>query len=299
MKMEMKLLTSSCWKEYELLDSGNFEKLERFGKFVLIRPEPQALWDKTFSPAEWDSMADAVFSKDKGSDEKGRWIVKNERMPQQWTVGYAYKQMNLRMRLGLTSFKHVGLFPEQAENWNYIYDAVSRKKQTGTEPNVLNLFAYTGGATLAAAAAGAQVTHVDSVKQVVAWAKENAQHSSLENVRWIVDDARKFVKRQARKENKYDGIILDPPAYGRGPEGEKWVVEDDIYPFLLDCRTLIKPDGFVVLNLYSMGFSALLAKGLLQQVFKPGKEIEYGELYFKDNGDKSLPLGIFARYDAF
>ena len=212
--------------DYELIDSGDFEKLERFGHYVVRRPEPQAIWHRTLTEAVWH-RADASFVRDARSDERGQWQLRPG-MPSRWTVEYAYKAMCLRMRLGLTSFKHVGLFPEQAANWNFIYDRIEQLKSEGHSPRVLNLFAYTGGATLAARAAGADTTHVDSVKQVITWARENMEASGLDRVRWIVEDALKFVQREVRRGNRYDGIILDPPAYGRGPNGEKWILEDNI-----------------------------------------------------------------------
>ena len=218
-------------------------------------------------------------------------------MPDRWTMEYCYKGMHLTMRLGLTSFKHVGIFPEQAANWNFIYDRIEALKADGTTPKVLNLFAYTGGATLAARAAGADVTHVDSVKQVVTWSRENMERSGLEGVRWIVEDALKFVNREVRRGNRYDGIILDPPAYGRGANGEKWVLEENIGEMLECCAKLLDPDkGFLVLNLYSMGLSALLSRTALRQAFgSTGKE-EAGELYFADLNGKELPLGTFCRF---
>ena len=222
--MNIKLLSPSCWTDYELIDSGAYEKLERFGRYVIARPEPQAIWNKSLSDAEWQQRADAYFKKDKKSEDRGEWICK-PKMSQQWFVNYRYGDMNIRMRLGLTSFKHVGVFPEQAENWNFISDQV---KRIGTGAKVLNLFAYTGGATLAAKSAGADVTHVDSVKPVVSWARENMEASGLDGVRWIVEDALKFVQREVRRGKKYNGIILDPPAYGRGANGEKWVLEENI-----------------------------------------------------------------------
>ena len=214
-------------RDYELLDTGSGEKLERFGRYVVRRPEPQAIWRKSLDDREW-LRADASFLRDSKSEERGEWKLRPE-MPSRWSVEYRYKAMQLRMRLALTSFKHVGIFPEQAANWNFIYDSISELRERGIErPKVLNLFAYTGGATLAACAAGADTTHVDSVKQVVTWARENMEQSGLDGVRWIVEDATKFVEREVRRGNKYHGIILDPPAYGRGANGEKWVLEDDI-----------------------------------------------------------------------
>ena len=222
--------------DYELLDTGDFEKLERFGRYVTRRPEPQAIWRRSLAEEEWRRMADASFRRDARSDERGEWRLAPG-MPDRWVVEYAYKRMRLRMRLGLTSFKHVGIFPEQAANWNFIYDncralagdgptdgervaAVGSGVARGGAPKVLNLFAYTGGATLAARAAGAEVTHVDSVRQVVTWSRENMELSGLEGVRWIVEDALKFVRREVRRGSLYRGIILDPPAYGRGAGGE-------------------------------------------------------------------------------
>lgn len=293
MEIASKLYSPTLWEDYELIDSGNFEKLERFGSFVLARPEPQALWKKTLSDREWVEIADAYFKRDKKSEDRGEWQLK-PKMREQWFVNYQYKNMNLKMRLGLTSFKHVGIFPEQAVNWNFIYDNVLKLKEKGQNVNVLNLFAYTGGATLAARSAGAQVTHVDSVKQVVTWSNENLEASGMESVRWIVEDARKFVKREVKREKKYQGIILDPPAYGRGADGERWILEEDIYEMLSDCKSLLFDGGFVVLNLYSMGLSALLSRGLLSQIFKRD-DIEFGELYFTDRYSKILPLGVYAR----
>ena len=224
--------------DYELLDTGDFEKLERFGRYVTRRPEPQAIWRRSLAEEEWRRMADASFRRDARSDERGEWRLAPG-MPDRWVVEYAYKRMRLRMRLGLTSFKHVGIFPEQAANWNFIYDncralagdgptdgervaAVGSGVARGGAPKVLNLFAYTGGATLAARAAGAEVTHVDSVRQVVTWSRENMELSGLEGVRWIVEDALKFVRREVRRGSLYRGIILDPPAYGPAASGGFW-----------------------------------------------------------------------------
>lgn len=284
------------WEDYELVDCGGFEKLERFGRYVTVRPEPQAIWHKSLPEEEWERMASAVFRRDANSEERGRWLL-GAGMPEQWRIGYRYRGMSLRMRLGLTSFKHVGVFPEQAENWNFIYDSVAElKARLGREPRVLNLFAYTGGASLAARSAGAEVTHVDSVRQVVTWARENMEASGLDGIRWVVEDAMKFVRREVRRGRSYDGIILDPPAYGRGPEGEKWVLGQDIGPMLECCtRLLSATDGFLVLNLYSMGFSALLAKSIVGQLFPVPSAEEFGELFFYDRAEKMLPLGVFYR----
>ena len=287
------------WEDYELIDSGGFEKLERFGRWVTVRPEPQAIWRKSLSDAEWERLATAVFRRDVRSDERGEWALKQE-MPGQWWIDYKYGEMAFRMRLGLTAFKHVGVFPEQAENWNFIYDRCRAISAHADRPaRVLNLFAYTGGATLAGLAAGAEVTHVDSVKQVVGWARENMERSGLDGARWIVDDALKFVRREVKRGKTYDGIILDPPAYGRGPDGEKWVLEQNIGELLECCAALLEPSGsFLVFNLYSMGLSALLARTAVHQSFgASGRAFseEFGELYFNDRSAKALPLGIYYR----
>ncbi len=282
--------------DYELIDSGDFEKLERFGRYVVRRPEPQAIWRRSLTEEEWRRLADASFLRDGRSEERGEWRLRSG-MPSRWTVDYAYEGMRLRMRLGLTSFKHVGLFPEQAANWNFIYDNCVRMRAEGRTPKVLNLFAYTGGATLAARAAGADTTHVDSVKQVVTWARENMEQSGLEGVRWIVEDALKFVLREVRRGNRYNGIILDPPAYGRGANGEKWILEDNIGEMLECCARLLEPRGaFLVLNLYSMGLSATLASTAVRQAFGTPFEEQFGELCFDDRAGKRLPLGTYCRF---
>lgn len=282
--------------DYELIDSGDFEKLERFGRYVVRRPEPQAIWRRSLTEQEWRRLADASFLRDGRSEERGEWRLRSG-MPSRWTVDYTYEGMRLRMRLGLTSFKHVGLFPEQAANWNFIYDNCMRMRAEGRTPKVLNLFAYTGGATLAARAAEADTTHVDSVKQVVTWARENMEQSGLEGVRWIVEDALKFVQREVRRGNRYNGIILDPPAYGRGANGEKWILEDNIGEMLECCARLLEPRGaFLVLNLYSMGLSATLASTAVRQAFGTPFEEQFGELCFDDRAGKRLPLGTYCRF---
>ena len=298
--------------DYELIDTGDFEKLERFGRYVTRRPEPQAIWRRTLPEEEW-RRADASFLRDARNDERGEWRLA-PKMPDRWTVAYAYRGMRLRMRLALTSFKHVGIFPEQAANWNFIYDNVKRLGGSAAAdpalrhapsggfvptaaPRVLNLFAYTGGATLAARAAGAEVTHVDSVRPVVTWARENMELSGLDGVRWIVEDALKFVRREVRRGNRYAGIILDPPAYGRGANGEKWVLEENIGEMLDCCARLLEPHGaFLVLNLYSMGLSSTLARTAVRQAFGAPAEEQWGELCFTDRAGKELPLGTYYRF---
>ena len=291
--MDIKLQTPGNWEDYELLDSGNFEKLERFGQYIIARPEPQAIWNKSLSDSEWTQRAHAYFRKDKRNEERGEWICKTK-MPQQWFVHYSQGKMKLRMRLGLTSFKHVGIFPEQAANWDFIYEQIHK---IGNNARVLNLFAYTGGASLAARTAGADVTHVDSVKPVISWSRENMEASGIDGIRWIVDDALKFVRREVKRGKKYQGIILDPPAYGRGPDGEKWILEENINELLSLCGQLLAShNSFLVLNLYSMGLSALLARTAVRQLIGTCTGEQFGELYFTDPFDKSLPLGVYYRF---
>jgi len=308
----MKLLTPINWPDYELIDCGDYEKLERFGKYILRRPEPQAVWRKALPEKDWERQTDAWFKKEKSKahsegNEKGEWILK-PKMPQQWFISYSYKNMALRFRLGLTAFKHVGIFPEQAENWDYIYDTVAvmstEAKQSGDTSNalqntpvkVLNLFAYTGGASLAVKAAGADVTHVDSVRQVLSWSRENMEASGLDNIRWACEDALKFVKREAKRGKKYQGIILDPPAYGRGPEGEKWILGDHIAELLDACSQISdKDNAFCILNLYSMGFSSLIAENLMNDYFPKISPVEFGELFLQDRAERKLPLSVFCR----
>ena len=300
---DMQLLTSSHWKDYELVDTGGLEKLERFGNYNLARPEPQAVWEKSLPETEWERISHARYRRTREIDpsklelnEKGNWKLKPG-MPDQWMISYLYKGMHLKFRLGLTSFGHIGVFPEQAVNWNYIYDILNPLRVTPGQSRVLNLFAYTGGASLAARAAGAEVVHVDSVKPVVTWAKEDMETNGLSGIHWVVEDALKFVRREVKRGNRYNGIILDPPAYGRGPEGEKWILQDSINEMVRSCSQLLNPDaGFFILSLYSMGFSALIADSLSRAHFGIIPEQEIGELYFTDRSGKKLPLGTFLRF---
>lgn len=290
---------SPKFDDYELIDSGGGEKLERFGAQVIARPEPQAIWPKAYAEAHWDELAAARFERGGGgtkgqrpSDEWGQWRM-GPRAQQQWGITYSGLGRPISMRLGLTSFKHVGIFPEQAANWDYIHRAVAGM---GPGVRVLNLFAYTGGASLAAAAAGASVTHVDAVRTVVGWARENMERSGLDGIRWIVDDALKFVGRERRRGAQYSGIVLDPPAYGRGPDGEKWLIDRHLYPLLEQCSALLAPGpSFVVLNLYSLGYSPVIAKNLLVSAFGSKMEVEHGELLVHDQAGRGLPLGVYAR----
>jgi len=303
MKVEF---SSSVWSDYALVDSGNGEKLERFGKYLLIRPEPKALWDKTLSEKEWLARAHVRFKPGAGfaragKEDSGTW-EKLRRMDDQWWISYSGGP-KFRLRLGLTAFKHVGVFPEQAPNWEYIYRNTSELVRNAAaagapKPRVLNLFAYTGAASLAARAAGADVTHLDSVRQVVTWAHENQDASSLDGIRWLVDDAMKFVRREVRRGNTWQGIILDPPAYGHGPDGEKWKLDELLNEMLKGVSSILAPENsFMVLNLYSNGYSALLGETLVRQAFSlpATASLESGELALADSFGKALPLSIFVR----
>ncbi len=281
-------------KNYELIDSGGFEKLEQFGAFVVRRPEPQAVWQKSLSEEFWASKANAYFKKEKGSNERGVWEVKKG-VPDKWFMPYQSETLDLNFKISLSSFKHVGIFPEQASNWEFLAKNIPLLKTP--KPKILNLFAYTGGASLACKQVGADVTHVDSVKPVLSWARENMEVSKLDNIRWMAEDALKFVKREARRGNFYQGILLDPPAYGRGPEGEKWVLEEQIDDMLRSVKEILDPKEHILLtNVYSLGFSTLVVENLMKGIFNVPEKAESGEIYLNDEYDKKLPLGVFYRY---
>lgn len=301
---------AASWKDYEIIDSGRGEKLERYGRYVMSRPEPKALWDKSLDESQWERLIHTRFSPGAGfgkagKEDSGTW-ERLKKMDDQWYISYRSAQpgLNLRLRLGLTSFKHVGVFPEQAPNWEYIYantcDLVRQAEAEGRpRPKVLNLFAYTGAASLAARAAGADVTHLDSVRQVVTWARENMEASGLDGIRWVVEDAMKFARREARRGNVYQGIILDPPAYGHGPDGERWKLDECLFDMLKTVSSILaSKDSFLVLNLYSNGYSALLGETVVKQAFGIGSDagkMESGELALLDSSGKALPLSIFVR----
>lgn len=299
----MLLLSPQHFTDYELIDSGEFLKLERFGQYITIRPEPQAVWDKKLSSGEWERMAHVRFVPK--SSSSGEW-KKLKQMPDRWNVSYKFQVPNskepspkfqaLNFRLSLTSFKHVGIFPEQAVNWEYIFDSI--QKINIDKPKFLNLFAYTGAASLAAKAAGADVTHLDSIKQVVSWARENMELSAQTDIRWVVEDALKFVKREEKRGNKYHGIILDPPAYGHGANGEKWKLDDNINEMVKSVLNLLDDKKhFLILNAYSLGLSSLIIENLLRDF--AGEKLETGELFLKSKTEQKLPLGVFGRFRNF
>ncbi len=275
--------------EYELLDSGEGEKLERFGPHVLRRPDPQALWERGQSSVLWDTC-DAWF---KRKGEKGEWHF-HKALPKEWEMSYG----GLQFLIKPTSFKHVGLFPEQAPNWAWMSDLLRTTHHP--LPTILNLFGYTGGATLAAAKAGASVTHIDASKTAVEWGRKNAELSGLTDapVRWIVEDAMRFVDRELKRGTKYDGIILDPPSFGHGPNKELWKIEEDLIPLVKKCGDLLSDKPlFILLNGYAEGYSHLAFQNLLAPLAKRhGFTVEGGELTIKEkDATRLLPAGIYAR----
>lgn len=288
---QIRLFTPQAWSGYELIDSGKYSKLERFGKYITIRPEPQAVWDPQLSASEWARAAHFTFVSK--SSSHGVWNMKMG-PPVDWTLDYRLSATaNIQMKLSLTGFKHVGIFPEQAANWKFIYDQIAQSPHQ--EFRFLNLFAYTGGASLAARAAGAETYHLDSIRQVVGWARDNMELSGLDNIRWIVEDAMKFVQREVKRGKTYHGIILDPPAYGHGPDGEKWKLEDQLNELLSLVGRLLEPrQSFMVLNAYSMGFSSLIMHNLVSRHMHYD-QIESGELYLSDRSGLKLPLGSLVR----
>jgi 23S rRNA (cytosine1962-C5)-methyltransferase len=264
-------LTPTYWTDYELIDSGDFQKFERFGSVTLVRPEPQAIWKPTLSEQEWKKASVSFVGR---SPSTGDWR-KPASIPDRWNIRYKSPNLDMQLRLAFTSFKHVGVFPEQAVNWEYIAERIRSLK--APNPRFLNLFAYTGAASIAARAAGATVIE-------------------LTVIRWMVDDAVKFVQKEVRRGNTYHGIILDPPAYGHGPKGEKWKLEDSVYDLMSDVVKLLDPkEHFIVLNTYSLGFSAVVAGNLLRQTLGARAEIETGELLLTPRIGVPLPLGVFAR----
>ncbi|MCQ2420774.1 MAG: class I SAM-dependent methyltransferase [Clostridia bacterium] len=278
------------WKDYEVLDTSGGEKLERWGKYVLVRPDPQVIWNTKKEDPLWKNY-DARYSR--SSTGGGKW--NEHRLPEHWQVRYKELTFNVKPM----NFKHTGIFPEQAANWDF---AMQRIRSAGRPVNVLNLFAYTGGATIACAAAGASVCHVDAAKGMVAWAKENAKSSGLEDkpIRWIVDDCAKFVEREIRRGRTYDAVIMDPPSYGRGPSGEVWKLEENLYDFVqLVAKVLSDQPLFFIINSYTTGLAPSVLTYLLDSIVssKYGGHTESGELGLpvKDSG-LVLPCGSTGRW---
>lgn len=286
-----RMQTLSAQKEYELLDSGDGEKLERFGAYTLRRPDPQALWKKVLAPSVW-ADASASFEREANA---GKWQLKKD-VPKSWQIEFG----GLNLKISPTPFKHTGIFPEQLSNWQWAEKIILQSKKEGREVSVLNLFGYTGGASLSAAKAGALVCHVDASKSAIAWGKENAELSSLSEapIRWILDDAFEFVRKEIKRGKKYDGIIMDPPAFGHGPDGEMWKVEESFVEFVSECKKLLsdKPLFFLV-NGYAAGYSSVAYKqNIIDLKEKFGGELEDGELMIEEKSGRLLPCGIFARW---
>ncbi|MBO4902207.1 MAG: class I SAM-dependent methyltransferase [Lachnospiraceae bacterium] len=283
---------ASQWKDYEVIDTGSGEKLERWGKYILLRPDPQVIWSSEKTDRRWKELNAHYHRSAKGG---GEWEFFD--LPDQWSISYG----DLTFQLKPFSFKHTGLFPEQAVNWDWFSDLI-RPASANREVKVLNLFAYTGGATLAAAKAGAHVTHVDASKGMVQWAKENAASSGLADapVRWLVDDCVKFAEREIRRGNHYDAIIMDPPSYGRGPKGEIWKIEDSIYPFIELCANLlVEKPLFVLINSYTTGLQPAVLSYMLQKavVSRFGGSVEAGEIGLPVSANGLiLPCGASGRY---
>lgn len=281
---------AESWKEYEVLDTSQGEKLERWGKYILIRPDPQVLWNTEKKQPGWKKPNGHYHRSSKGG---GEW--KFSHLPDEWTIHYKDLQFHLKP----FKFKHTGLFPEQAVNWEWIEQKI---RQARRPLRVLNLFAYTGGATLAAAKAGAAVTHVDASKGMVGWARENAASSGLSGapIRWLVDDCVKFVEREIRRGSRYDGIILDPPSYGRGPRGEVWKIEESIYPFIsLTAQVLSKTPVFYLINSYTTGLQPAVLSYLINSVIvkKFGGQVEADEIGLPVTSSRLiLPCGASARW---
>jgi 23S rRNA (cytosine1962-C5)-methyltransferase len=274
------------WKDYELLDSGKGRKLERFGKVVTIRPEIHANGPTKLSLDTWQEMAAATFTESRSG--KGTWI-NHRTLPKNWHVQYKTSRGLVTFALEQTKFKHVGLFPEQATNWEFI----AKRLAHTPDASMLNLFAYTGAASVVARSVGAEVTHVDSIRQVVSWSKKNMELSGLSDIRWIVEDALKFAHRAIKRCAKYDGLVMDPPTFGLGPKGERWKIEDKLGELLNCASQLIKPNGFLILNTYS-AMDATVLKALVQQYF-PNRPTEIGPLILKARSGTAFETGTLVR----
>jgi len=287
------MLETAGFEDYALLDSGAGAKLERYGAYRIVRPEPQAMWQRRLPEADWE-RADAVFTGGKEEDSDGRWRYRKP-IAETWTMRYGPVQFLGRF----TAFRHVGVFPEQAPHWDWI---IGRVKALAGQPKVLNLFGYTGIASLLAADAGAAVTHVDASKKAIAWARENQAASGLGDlpIRWICDDGTKFAEREVRRGNRYDGIVLDPPKFGRGPKGEVWDLFLDLPAMMRACRTLLDETGFLVLTAYSIRASFTSIHELAAEALAGlGGDLESGELLLREeSGGRLLSTSLYSRWSA-
>ena len=287
------------WKDYEVIDTSDKEKLERWGDYILVRPDPQVIWNTPKTNKGWKHMNAHYHRSAKGG---GDWEFFD--LPKQWQISYNSPSFDTPLILNLKpfSFKHTGLFPEQAANWDWFSDIIKNSGRPKNEVNVLNLFAYTGGATMAASAAGASVCHVDAAKGMVTWAKENAVLSGLDErpIRYIVDDVKKFVEREFRRGRKYDGIIMDPPSYGRGPGGEVWKIENELFGLIESCLNVMSDNPlFFLVNSYTTGMSGNVMSNIYKLTLckKFGGEIDIDEIGLPvTNGGLVLPCGYSARW---
>jgi len=291
------ILKTTKQKEYELLDSGDGKKLEKYGKYIMSRPDPEAMWKRNLSEKDWVE-ADLEFIR---NGTKNKWIIKNG-VPNNWDIVYG----DLKFSIKPTSFKHIGLFPEQIPNWEWMEKIITNYKllinNEEKKPAVLNLFAYTGGATLVCAKAGAEVAHVDASKNAVEWARKNAELSGLTDapVRWLIEDVTLFLKREIKRGRKYDAIIMDPPAFGHGPKDELWKIEEDFLNLMNLCRQVLSDDPlFILINGYTAGYSSIVYQNNLMDLMKDYKgKVEGGELAIEETKSKRLlPCGIFARWE--
>ena len=283
------VLETTGLEDYALCDSGGGRKLERFGALLLNRPEEQAIWTRRLPPAEWD-RADAVFTGDTDEEGAGRWKRRPD-LGESWTCRHGAMRFSCRF----TSFRHVGAFPEQEAHWAFMRE---RLRQASDRPALLNLFGYTGLASLVAAESGAEVTHIDASRKAIAWARENQELSGLADrpIRWILEDAAKFAAREVRRGKRYDGILLDPPKYGRGPKGEVWDLFRDLPEMLRLCRDLVKPSGFLILTAYAIRASFLSMHRLCGEILGPG--VQSGELALREQGGGLLATSLFSRWSA-
>ena len=295
----MKRLSPTSWKDYELIDSGNFEKLERFGKYTLIRPEPQAIWRRSLDEQIWKQSAHAKFVREQtdkfrfSDDIKGGWS-KDPSMPDSWNVQYHHKSLAITLRLALTNFGHVGVFPEQGCNWNFIHDTIVGWGVPN--PRVLNLFAYTGAASVVARSASADVVHCDASRPGLNWASHNMELNNIKDTRWVYEDAFKFVRREVKRGKKYHGIIMDPPPYGRGPEGEKWTLQEQLDELIGMTSALLEDkNSFFILSMYAVGLSATVGLNVVKTHFDI-EAPEHGEFYLKPKDGNDLPMGTFVRF---
>lgn len=273
------------WEDYELIDAGGGKKLERWGKIITIRPELQAYFKSEIPFSEWSKMAHWEFIPKGG--QSGVWKQLKKDAPREWVITY----QKLRFRLELTKFKHLGLFPEQRINWDLISEKIT------SEDRFLNLFAYTGAASCVARYTGAETVHVDSVKQLITWAKSNMEESRLLNIKWVLEDALKFAQREQKRGNKYKGIIMDPPAYGHGAKGEKWILEEKIDELMASAAELLDDDGFLIMNTYSPTLDVPMIESLAEMYFSD-RDVDVKELWMQTTSGKDLYFGNLLRVSA-